>query len=373
MPAQPEKKKRVLFVDDEPAFLEMIQQLARQYCSDDWEVAVANGASQALAALQRQNTDLVVLDVQMPIVDGLQFLSLLNRKFPQLQKVVLTGFASEDYRVACLAGGAELFLEKPRTVDGFEIVLATLNELTRLKHEEGFRGVLRRVSIQDVIQMECLSRHSTILEIVAGHHRGEIFIQEGSIIHAQIGAKSGEIAFNEILGLAGGEFLLKPFAAPAARTIEGQWEFILMEACRHLDEAAATAAATPESSEPAETPIPWKEQPELTAPSEDKPVPTATTAARPRARIDEVLICSAQGEVLYEHKCPDANQRVAFLEFISQRARQTAQALPTGDMKQVIFHASKARLIVRIQTGCGVFVRATPIPPETGKGPADVP
>lgn len=373
MPAPPEKKKRVLFVDDEPAFLEMIQQLARQYCSDAWEVAVANGASQALAALQHQDVDLVVLDVQMPIVDGLQFLNLLNRRFPQLQKVVLTGFANEDYRVACLAGGAELFLEKPRTVDGFEIILATLTELTRLKHEEGFRGVLRRVSIPDVIQMECLSRHSTILEIVAGHQRGEIFIEEGCIIHAQIGAKSGEIAFNEIIGLPGGEFVLKPFAAPAARTIEGQWEFVLMEACRQRDEAAATAATAPESSEPAEAPLPWNENVELSAPAEQNPVPPAATATRPRARVDEVLICSEQGEVLYEHKCPDANQRIGFLEFISQRARQTAQALPTGDMRQVIFHASKGRLIIRMQTGCGVFVRTTPIPTETGKGPADIP
>src|SRR5947209_16521673 len=138
------------------------------YAGANWEIHLANEAAQALAVLAANPVDLLVIDVHMPVMDGLQFLGLLHRKYPNLPKVVLTGDASEPYRSACLNGGAELFLEKPRAQGGWQSVYATLNELTRMQPEEGFRGVLRRVGLQDVLQMECLGRNSSMLEIVTG-------------------------------------------------------------------------------------------------------------------------------------------------------------------------------------------------------------
>ena len=44
--------------------------------------------------------ELVVVDVQMGVMDGIQMLSMLNRGHPNVQKVVLTGFANEKYRAA---------------------------------------------------------------------------------------------------------------------------------------------------------------------------------------------------------------------------------------------------------------------------------
>ncbi len=352
----------MLFVDDEPAFRQMMRQLAAQYCHDAWEVFTAEGAGQALSMLQNQDVDLVVLDVEMPVVDGVQFLALLNRKYPQIQKVVLTGYANEQYRAECLAGGAELFLEKPRTVDGFEVVFATLNELARWKPESGFRGVLRQVGIQDIIQMECLSRHSAILEVTGSGTRGEIYIQEGEIVHSQIGAQAGESAFQLIIRLPGGEFNLKPFVAPPARTIQGQWEFLLMEACRQRDEAAGTdAAELAQAAAAGSADGGASEVAGLTPPA----VPAAKVprleglASRPRTRVDEVLICSEQGEVLFEHQCSDANGRINLLEFISQRSRQITQSLAAGQLQRAEFEGTKGKMLIQIQNGCGVMVRVS--------------
>ncbi len=359
------KRKKVLFVDDEPAFRQMMRQLATQHCADSWEVLTAEGAGQALSMLQNQDVDLVVLDVEMPVVDGVQFLALLNRKYPQIQKVVLTGYANEQYRAECLAGGAELFLEKPRTVDGFEVVFATLNELARWKPETGFRGVLRQVGLQDIIQMECLSRHSTILEVTGSGTRGEIYIQDGEIVHSQIGTQTGEEAFQHIIRLTGGEFNLKPFLAPPTRTMQGQWEFLLMEACRQRDEAAELAANEPAPAvEPANAPggaeILEEEAPDATASDSHRKAPRIENAPpRPRTRVDEVLICSEQGEVLFEHQCSDANSRINLLEFISQRSRQISQSLLAGPMRRVEFGGTKGKMTVQIQNGCGVMVRVS--------------
>ncbi len=153
----------------------------------------------------------------MPVVDGIQFLALLNRKYPAVQKVTLSAYADDASRAACLSHGAELFLEKPRDPSDLEIIFATLRELARHKPViTGFRGVLRQVSLQDVIQMECLNRNSSILQVNAGQWQGEIFIKDGSIIHAHAGDRNGEAGLNRILCLKGGEFSLSACSRDSA-------------------------------------------------------------------------------------------------------------------------------------------------------------
>ena len=79
-----------------------------------------------------------------------------------------------------------MFLEKPRDPADLEIIFTTLRELARHKPvATGFRGVLRQVSLEDVIQMECLNRNSSILEVNAGQWQGQIFIKDGAILHAR--------------------------------------------------------------------------------------------------------------------------------------------------------------------------------------------
>jgi CheY-like chemotaxis protein len=367
------KRKRILFVDDESSFLDTIQRITQAWSGGEWEVFVANSAGKALSFLQKERVDLVVLDIQMPVIDGLQFLNLVHRKYPNLQKVVLTGYANDNYRAACLSGGADLFLEKPRTTEAMESILATLNELAHWHAEEGFRGVLRRVGISDVIQMECLSRHTVLLEVAAKEARGQIFIQEGSIIHAQLGDLSGNDAFNRLLCFTGGEFDLKPFVAPPQISIEGSWEFLVMEALRLRDEAVATAAEMPQpvfidtqsdTSQPGHIfesrsdgeflPIPEAELgPILDA---AKPPPPEKTLA---PRIDELLICSPQGDVLFQSRCSNIAQRVNFLEFISQKARQLEQGLPMGSFDRVELEMGSSRVVVRIQNSHGLLVRSS--------------
>ena len=107
----PQKRKKILFVDDDVSLLEVIRQLMGHFAGGSWEILTAPEVSKALEILQEQRIDLLVIDVHMPLVDGVQFLGLLQRKYPNVLKVVLTGDATEHYRAACLGSGAELFLE----------------------------------------------------------------------------------------------------------------------------------------------------------------------------------------------------------------------------------------------------------------------
>lgn len=364
--APPPGVRRVLFVDDEAAFLETVRELMSVLSEGHWEILTASSASQAFGMLQAQPVDLAVIDMQMGVMDGIQMLSLLNRGYPNVQKVVLTGFVTEKYRAACLSNGAELFLEKPTNPTGWQSLYGVLNELVKLRSEEGFRGVLRRVGLQDVIQMECLARSSSILEISNAGVTGRIFIETGQIIHAEVGNLIGEDAFNQLLALSGGQFALKPFAEPATRSISGQWEFLLMEAARKSDEAKEALAASVPPSPPSESIAAEVARLESSGPEtpnrlnvdsgfEDVPMVPPGVAWRPK--VDEVLILSNQGDVIYEWQCRNADLWVNFFEFASQRGQRLAQLLPLGDFERLEIQSGGARALVMLSNNQGVLVK----------------
>ena len=230
-----EKKSHVLFVDDSMAFLELFGGLCTEFSKASWLIHTATSADRALAVLAERSVDLVVLDVGMPMLDGLQLLGIINRRYPGTKIAVMTGNATEAKRADALANGAELFLEKPVTADGIRGAFNVLSDLISW-HREGFTGALRHVGLTEVIQMECNGRHSSILEIRNNELRGQIFIEAGVITHAAVGALAGEQAFYRLLSLRGGEFQVKPFKSPPQRTIESRWEFLLMDAARATDE-----------------------------------------------------------------------------------------------------------------------------------------
>jgi CheY-like chemotaxis protein len=377
--AHPAAARRVLFVDDDRTFLETVKELMGVLSEGQWEIFTAESASRAFALLQHQPVDLAVIDINMGVMDGIQMLSMLNRGYPQVQKVVLTGHASEKYRAACLSNGAELYLEKPTSRSGWESLHGVLHEVVRFRPEEGFRGVLRRVGLTDVIQMECLARSSSVLEVSAARMTGQLFIETGQIVHAQCGDLTGEEAFNRLLSMSGGQFNLKPFTEPPTRSLSGQWEFLLMEAARKSDEdkealAAATAAApasetfqeeieritaaaisetaSPQPLELADPPgtpsllAAWQGLPSALPPG---------VAARPK--VDEMLVCSAQGDVLYEWQCAHTDLWVNFFEFISQRGQRLAHALPLGEFNRLEIQSGGVRAVVIIANDRGVLVK----------------
>ena len=375
-----QKQKKVLFVDDEAGLLEIIRQVMGHFAGAAWEIFTALDVSKALGLLQEHRIDLLVIDIHMPVVDGLQFLGLLQRKYPDLIKVVLTGDATENYRTKCLTMGAELFLEKPRDEGGWRSVHATLHELAKFQPEEGFRGVLRRVGLQDVLQMECLSRHSVVLKIQAGNIQGHVFVKDGQIIHAQCGQRTGEDAFNHLMSLAGGEFEVQSFIEPPERTITGAWEFLLMEAARKRDEAGQMPPPVghTDSAFSANLPPPPSTTPDRLASSvlpviEETPAtiletPLVVTRTRGpetlRPQIEEMLVCSLQGEVLHEWRCANPNGRVGLLEFLSQMARQLAQGLPLGDFDRMEVNSPLTRMVAQIQDDRALFVRCGRVPME---------
>ena len=279
-PVDPSKKFHVLFVDDSMAFIETFGGLCVEYSHHAWELHSATTANRALLALQEGPIDLVVLDIGMPMVDGIQLLGIITRRYPGLKIAVLTGNATDARRAACLSGGAELFIEKPTSSDGTRVVFNLLNDMLSWAHRDGFSGALRQVGLQDVVQMECVGGRSSVLEIRNTEMRGQIFIEAGAVTHAAVGSLVGKNAFYRLLSLKGGEFQVKPFTPPPHRTVQDRWEILLMDAARVCDEETVMLAksqitqAPPVSAQPPPNPSPAKE----TKPASAMPPATPSSA-----------------------------------------------------------------------------------------------
>ena len=207
-----------------------------------------------------------------------------------------------------------------------------------------------------------------MLEVSNAETHGNIFVRDGQIIHAQAGDLTGEEAFNRLMGLTGGQFHLKPFVEPPTTTISGSWEFLLMEAARQRDEAQesdAQSTAGPESG----LPLDELDTDPQTAAAMAKRLQVGKSAAALADNfcptIDEVLICSTQGDVLYEWQCADANARIRFLQFLSQKSWQMRQGLPIGYFQRLEIESPRNRIVTRIDADRALFVRASREPLTT--------
>jgi CheY-like chemotaxis protein len=343
MPDHPTRRRRYLFVDDETDFLAAIREILGGLSCGRCEILTAENHSQALALIAQQAPDVVILDVNMPVMDGLQFLRLLRRTHPSQQVVMLSGRKDDLTRQACLENGAALYLEKWVSRDGFEAVLAALDTLADTAPQTGFRGLMRQVGLQEVLQMECLSRKSSLLEIFTSGSKGRVFIRDGDIIHAEFGTLEGEVALYGLLALQGGEFNLKSFTAPPRVTISGPYEFLLMEAARLRDES------TPEPPAPS---APAALKPEL---HDSATLPVA---------IEEVLLCSGAGAVLYQKGSESLDHLVNLLNRVEQQALQLANLAPTGAFDRLEMTLPAGRAVVRLQSQLRLFVRTSTVMPD---------
>ncbi len=294
LPGEAARKYHVLFVDDSMAFIETFGGLCQEFSHHAWEILSATTADRALAVLQEGPIDLVILDVGMPMVDGIQLLGIISRRYPGLKIAVMTGRATEAHRAASLAGGAELFIEKPVTTDAARVVFNLLHDMLAWAHRDGFSGALRQVGLLDVVQMECVSGHSSLLEIRNPELRGQIFIEAGVITHAAVGNLAGKQAFYRLLSLKGGEFQVKSFTPPPQRSIQERWEVLLMDAARNCDEETAfiTKLQAAKAAAQAPAPAPVAAPVAASAPARE----TKTTAPAPAAVPDKGFVVVSRSE-----------------------------------------------------------------------------
>jgi DNA-binding NtrC family response regulator len=106
--------EKVLLVDDEEDFLEAMSERMR---GRDMEVITASSAREAFEKIESDTFDAIILDFQMPGMDGMETLKSIKAKRPESQIILLTGYATVEKGVEAMKIGAADFLEKPADLE----------------------------------------------------------------------------------------------------------------------------------------------------------------------------------------------------------------------------------------------------------------
>ena len=246
MPTRP----KLLLLDDEQDLLDIYGEMLAKLPSQP-EIHTVNSGARALALLESEPFTVLISDLKMPKMDGLQVLSIVQRKFPQLRTVVLTSVLDEEFRSRAYALGVDLFWIKPSTEAEIKQFLDCLESLISREQSGGFRGVQSK-SLVDIIQLESLSQSSCALKITNAQHVGQIWLINGEPIDAEVDELSGEEAFRRILSWKTGTFETLPAEPSRPRTILKSSHALLLEAAQSLDEqcAAANSRTSPPDTSP---------------------------------------------------------------------------------------------------------------------------
>jgi DNA-binding response OmpR family regulator len=167
---------RILIVDDEPPIIDVLAYNLRQA---HYEVLIARDGEQALALARRESPDLIILDLLLPVIDGLEVFRVLRREC-STPVIMLTARDAEIDRVVGLEMGADDYVVKPFSVR--ELMARVRNVLRRAadSSQAGAEGVLRTGQLVvaparrevhiDEVAVELTSLEFDVLHYLVRHH-----------------------------------------------------------------------------------------------------------------------------------------------------------------------------------------------------------
>jgi len=223
---------RLILVDDEQELVRAtLRRLERLF--PDLRVAGFSDAGSALADIRREAPNVLVTDLRMPGMSGLELLLAARSIVPQLPVVLVTAFGTPELGAELRRSPGIEFLEKPFAIDA---LVAAIERTAAANH--GWSGAVAQAELTDLVQMYVLGQTSGRLEIRQGSDCGEMWFDQGRIVHASCGELLGEEAFYRMMTWKNGQFALGRDGGPTpGANIEVGWQHLLLEGARRMDDA----------------------------------------------------------------------------------------------------------------------------------------
>jgi len=226
--------KRVLIVDDEE---DLTWSISKHLSKDKekYELMAVNSAIEALNILKKLPVELVISDIRMPEMSGLDLLLEIRQNYPETKVIIMTAYGSHEVQQQANERGCFKYIEKP-----FEIQELRQLILNTVEEKKGFEGRISDLNLSDLIQMNCLGRLTNALHVKKGAQVGVIYFEDGNIVHAAVGDGDGENAFYEILSWEGGSFSIEKGVKAGEESISKGWQTLLLEALKRADESRSS-------------------------------------------------------------------------------------------------------------------------------------
>lgn len=127
-----DRLKKVLVVDDERPIRELLK---RVLVKEGYEVLTASDGKQALQRIEEVRPNLVLMDIRMPGVDGLEVLEQIKSRYPKIEVVMITGFGTKELALRSMKTGALDFMSKPFNISRVREIVKKCFELHELEDE----------------------------------------------------------------------------------------------------------------------------------------------------------------------------------------------------------------------------------------------
>lgn len=178
----------ILIVDDDI----LLQNSLRNVLSDDYDTLVAGTGQQALDLIETQSIDLVLLDIRLPGMDGLETLKQLKKRRPELLVVMMTAYEDINIVITSMKSGAHDFLVKPLEIEMLELIIEKALETLRLKKEvERLRNSsLEKSQLPDIVaESKEFRRIIEFADKIAQSHNTTVLIEGESGVGKEIIAR----------------------------------------------------------------------------------------------------------------------------------------------------------------------------------------
>lgn len=227
--------KIILLVEDDDAIRGALAELLADMDEGYRIIQAANGR-EAINVLHGTAVDLVVTDLNMPVLDGFALLAHLMSAHTRVPIIVLTAYGTPEARRHLKEMGAG-YLEKP-------LDLPRLPGVVREKLAQQARGHIEGITLSSLLQILNLERKSCALRVESSGRLGELVFEAGEIIHAEIDGATGLDAVLAILEWEEPTIEIGATASRSARTVEMHLLHILLESARRRDEEERARART---------------------------------------------------------------------------------------------------------------------------------
>jgi CheY-like chemotaxis protein len=221
--------KDVLIVDDFKPTLKSIQSYLYGEYSGELKVHIAENGKEAIELLDSNEIDLVVTDIGMPVMDGLELLAYMSKKYPGIPVIVMTSFSTPQIEKSLQKFNKFLYLEKPFDIKELEVKI-----LEGLKVET--EGHIRGFSLPSFLQLIEMEAKTCTLKIDYEGNKGFLYFKDGSLIDARTSHNSGVEAALELLSLEKSEIDIDGKCRKTERTIGKPLHYLLLESARLKDE-----------------------------------------------------------------------------------------------------------------------------------------
>ncbi|MEW6077251.1 MAG: response regulator [Thermodesulfobacteriota bacterium] len=183
--------KKVLIVDDDAVSRGLLSRVMKPY-AQDFEILTAQNGEEAAYLMTEHTIDLIISDLEMPVMDGLQLLEYMDKNYPGTPVFIMTAFGSKEIEEKVMALGAFKYLEKPLNMDILtDAVFEQLNA--------GAEGRISGISLSSFLQLLEMEKKTATIKITSGDKTGNLYFREGNLINAATGQLMGLKAALELL------------------------------------------------------------------------------------------------------------------------------------------------------------------------------